>query len=606
MILSISGKDFSSVYGTIARISSTACSDSKWRSTSSMACRVPLGVGHQLPFAVSSLKKISKSKFDSVNHNFQYLSTTLSTKAPSSGSLEVLPVSSALGHADYSSRTRLMFSSYSSHRWSSDTSVSLKMTSFMMSSLTNVVMSLAMNLAEFRNSQSFDAPLLWFILMAGNASASSGSIFSIISGERFGVFGVSSAVRIAATSCLVSSWISDSVMKCKIPTGVGIVNSMMLSGSAYESVFSQKLPVKQSLYKESVLTSFLVSRTSIRFQGINFGSVSPNDASIVQQFNTQIPPNAERILVSSSALTEQRAIFSISVSVTISAIPRFDDMVLLLEVFQSKNLDTSTQLVLFQSQCFGCLIDSGSTLRFDFTDNAAAPVPLSRCGTYGSYRPKNSNFASIYGFSGIMNLKVVSGSNAITFQSVSIVVQRSNINVGFFQILGNGDIERTASKSISWISDSTFSTTIPAIVGRNVSTQGVIHQQYSNFLHGVDYPAAEFANVTETFPCSGSRSVSLMGSFFGQFDSTIRLRVGSSSCAATSWISDVAVVCRRLAAGQANERLSLQASVGKIVGGTPTRAQYVVSSTTSSPAMLPSTESAALSMVIFWSRSCRP
>ncbi len=598
VLVLISGKDFSSVYGTIARISATSCSDSIWRSTSSMRCRIPPGVGNQLPFAVSSLKKISRSMSENVDHLFPYLLTTISSNVPSSGSFEIVPVSSALGSADYSSQARLMFSALSSHRWLSDTYMALKISSFMRSSLANVVISLGINMAIFQNSTSFTAPSLLLRLTAYGASASSGSVFSILSGERLGTFGVSSTVRIAATSCLVNGWISDSVMKCKIPYGLGIVNSMILSGSAYDSFPFRGLTAIPSLYREPLLESFLVSGNSIFFQGNDFGPVSPSGASVAQSANITVPPYTERILVSSSALMDQRAILLITATVTISAISRLDDIVILLESFQSKTLNASTQLVLFQSQCFGCLVDPGSTITFEFTDNAAATVPLSRCGTRGSYRAKYTNLASIYGFSGILNLKVISGSNTITFQSVSIFVARSSINMFFFRTLDNNETEETTSKAITWTSDSAFSSALPAIVGQNVSIRGLLYQKSSNFLYGLKYPAVEFANFTETLPCSGSRSVSLMGFFFGQFDSSPRLRIGVSSCAATAWISDITVICRRIAVGQANEQLSLHASVSKIVGGTPTLSQYVVSPAAASIATLPSTQSTTLSMIL--------
>jgi hypothetical protein len=564
VILSISGNDFSSVYGTIARISSTSCSNSIWHSASSMTCRVPSGVGFGLPFVVSSLKKLSQSISEFVDHAYPHVSSLLMQKLPATGAFNSIPFSFGLGNQDFSTRTRLIASSILSQRWHSDSAVSLKISRVMMISEVSIAFSLGQKKATFSNSQVFDAAHLSVNETHGIAFASSGTSFYVISGERLGTFGISPKCRIAVTSCSVSSWSSDSLVQCKIPYGLGIVDYIIFSGSASNSISLQ--PMKQEIYTESVLQSFNNSGSSILFKGSCFGQVVPTDTTVSQMSNIQVPPNTASVILTSSALMERRAIFSIVVSVSIRQMSRLDDIVIVLEVLQSVNHPRATEIVLFQNQCFGCIFNQGSSIRFDFGDEATAPAPLSKCASLGSFTPKFMRFESIYGFSGIMRLKVLSGSNTVVFESASIIVSRSNLNLVFTRILDNNNTEVAASKSISWTSDSSLSSTFPAVVGNNIAIQGIMYQRNSNILSGFAFPSAQFSTTSKSFPSSGASFISLVGLFFGQIDASPRIRIGASSCPVTLWISDVAVMCRRIAAGQHYTRAYLQASVAKTVG----------------------------------------
>lgn len=596
IILSISGKDFSSVYGTIARISSTSCSNSIWHSASSMTCRVPSGVGFGLPFVVSSLKKLSESISEFVDHAYPRVSSSLMQRLPATGSFNNIPLSSGLGNQDFSIRIRLMPSSILSQMWHSDSAISLKILRLMMISEVSLAFSLGQKKATFSNSQVFDAPHLSVNATHGRASASSGTSFYSISGERLGSFGISPNCRIAVTSCSVSSWSSDSLVQCKIPHGLGIVDYVIFSGSASNSISSQ--PLKQDIYTESVLRSFDKSGSSILFEGSCFGQVLPTDTTFSQTSNIQVPPNTASVILTSSALMERRAIFSIVVSVSMRQMPRLDDIVIVLEVLQSVNHATATEIVLFQNQCFGCIFNQGSSIRFDFDDRATAPVPSSQCASLGSYTPKFMSFESVYGFSGMMRLKVLSGSNTIIFESASIIVSRSNLNLFFTRILDKNRTEVAASKSISWTSDSALSSTFPAVVGNNIAIQGVMYQRNSNILSGFAYPSAQFSSSSQSFPSSGSSSVDFVGLFFGQIDVSPRIRIGVSSCPATSWISDVAVMCRGIAAGQDYKRAYLQATVAETVGKTWSLSAYDSDFRAQYQTIQPSTGSLHVSIIL--------
>ena len=386
VILSVSGKDFSSVYGVISKVSYTACSESTWLSGTSMTCRVPSGIGFSLPFSVSSIKKISQSISEFLDHMHPTISATPASKTPASGSVEVISIAANLGSSDFSFRVRLAHSSIAAHRWFSDTFMSMKTPSVTILQGVNLVISSGMLPSLSSNSQVLDSPFLRLNVTLGKISASSATAFLVISGERLGTSRMSQAARIQATACSANIWISDSVVSCKISYGVGFVDLMILSGSVNKpSPIVQTL--KQAVYQTSVLRSLKRSKFSILFEGNHFGQASPTDQTSSQIFNIQVPSNSERVILSSTALMEQIAILSITVSVTMSRISRLDDVVLFLEVFRSKNDAVPTRIILFQNQCFGCVFGPSSSITFDFDDTAAATIQYTIAARTGILLP---------------------------------------------------------------------------------------------------------------------------------------------------------------------------------------------------------------------------
>jgi hypothetical protein len=522
----------------------------------------------------------------------------LDVNTPSSGSFSVKPILSAIGFADFSSKTSLMLTSMTVHRWFSDTFITVKTSRSMKLNGAWFAVSLCLKQVSSQNSQSFGMPIL-SVQQTNGGAASTGTNILAVSGERFGSFRVTSAVRIAASSCLANTWISDSFVLCKTSYGQGIISLIIVTGSIGVIPLSQKLTPQSTIYRKSMFKSFSVVDSSVLILGNDLGQVSPNDITTGQISDIFIPQHHSRIILSSTALLEQRAITKIMVSITIGQISRLDDVTFILEVLSSNELDVATQIVLFQDQCFGCLFGVGEWISLNFVDDAVASAPLSQCSLHGSYRPKYSNFASIYSFYGIMRLLVISGSSAITIQTASIVVSRSSITLLFFQNSSSNVVHVVASKAIFWTSDSAFSSFIPAVIGKKISLQGIVYQQNTNVLYDFGYPSAKFKNISKTVPSSGSSLLSLMGTFFGQFDVSSRLRIGGCSCSATAWISDYNILCKSLASGQHYHHMYLQASVAKTVDGGWNLLQYSSNFRTLLSKFQPSSDSTSVSLNIF-------
>ena len=208
------------------RLGGSACSRTVWYSQTSISCQALEGTGsfHTMALSVARLS-ITRS------HSFSYdapFSCRLrgGGNSPITGSKQSMDAAN-LGGSQFSSKYRGGQTSCAGSNWISDSSLLCKMGAGAGHDL-NFAITVTRQFSTAKRTMTYDFPS-FLQTFAANGPGSGHSVHSI-SGLSFGVFSLSPRTAIGASSCTVTSWVSDSALTLVSAHGMsGVGQSVVLT-----------------------------------------------------------------------------------------------------------------------------------------------------------------------------------------------------------------------------------------------------------------------------------------------------------------------------------------------------------------------------------------
>ena len=102
----------------------------------------------------------------------------------------------------------------------------------------------------------------------------------------------------------------------------------------------------------------------------------------------------------------------------------------------------------------------------------------------------------------------------------------------------------TLCSSVTWSSDSEVECTVPAGVAVSHDVSVEVGDQVGTLELAYDYDAPEVTSIdVSNGPTTGGNTVSVSGSNFGAYDSTVSVRFADTLCSSVTWSSDSEVEC---------------------------------------------------------------
>jgi hypothetical protein len=109
----------------------------------------------------------------------------------------------------------------------------------------------------------------------------------------------------------------------------------------------------------------------------------------------------------------------------------------------------------------------------------------------------------------------------------------------------SGRVGATACPATQWVSDSSISCKTPSGTGTGLSVGITVGQVESYAANVLSYDAVSVSSLSPSnSPATGAITLTAIGSSFATADLTGRARVGATSCAASTWVSDSILTCR--------------------------------------------------------------
>jgi len=210
VIVGVFGKSYAHADYTRSMLSlSTTASESViWHSDSSIASKVPNGVRNYLTIKVS-MNLIGNSISSIFSHDAPTSLNLQPNQIPISGAFYARVFSLGLGYGDYSQKSDIGGSSCAPTNWRSDSSLMCKIIAGSGIHPRAVVVSSSGLVSKLlRTSVSFDAQFLKSYSLPGLVS--SGSLSVTVSGDSFGLYGVTPRLKIHLSSVETTFWVSDS------------------------------------------------------------------------------------------------------------------------------------------------------------------------------------------------------------------------------------------------------------------------------------------------------------------------------------------------------------------------------------------------------------
>lgn len=516
---------------------------SKWISWTSLMCKTSQGHVNSASSTFVSYGWVVDVRFSNLPlPKLKVVIPGSTSNVPLTGSLMLKTSGSSLQNFDTSMRMQVSGTGPTSTSWFSDSCL-IALTS---GGAIRSAFAIATVAQIFSNIFNLSFVPLFTNLSVLSASSSvsnafppaSGAAKIIFSGKGMGLTEVSSTVRFRATSCNVLRWQSESSIVCKMSAGSGASSSLFFSQSLVPFKISTSSTLRTGFAVPNVknFSTRIDNPSYILVHGSNYAPFN-SDVKAVSTYSSfdgavSIELKQTRILLTSDALLQGKTIRDIEILIQIKA-SRLDDVVVSLETSPFVG-----RIFLLKSQCFGCVKSGNDTgLILIFSDKASNRLPDSDCSS-GIYLP-TTPFSSLFAFSGLINLQVTSGSSPVTFLSSSITITQSNVNVV---------ADKTyPSLGILWYSDSALEFKIPPpILGTNHTFIAIVDDQNSNTRTGLSYPipVVQQPAKPQSVLSTGSSVYSIFGSFFGQISSTLRIRMGKSSCLSSIWTSDEICFCK--------------------------------------------------------------
>jgi hypothetical protein len=274
-------------YSCESRLGGSACESSLWGSDTTLQIRTPSGVSQNLVLVYTTVARVSTGLFSS-SYDVPVLQEVPNgldgyvqnqANGPCTGGSIVTLWGQRFGNSDFTSSISVGSFMCSISGWTADTSLYCRSPSGAGVSL-HLSVTVGREDAQLTRVFSFDSPQINSVIPPYTAASGGGTIF--LSGSNFGAMGVVPLdVTIGATNCRSVLIISDNTIRCVTPPGVGegLVVSILRSGSAFASVelFSYRPPTIGSIANNF---GSIVGGNLLLVSGSDFGTF---DSSILSR-----------------------------------------------------------------------------------------------------------------------------------------------------------------------------------------------------------------------------------------------------------------------------------------------------------------------------------
>ncbi len=195
-------------------VGGAACLASRWMSDSTVLCKLPADTAQELNVVVT-LNQVRKTLEKVFTYNNPEVFAVTPSNMPHTGNIRLTIQGANFGASRYNPRSsRLGDTACLDTIWFSDTSMSCRSQRGYSNNL-NVVVTVA-SYEVRKRLLSYDSPRT-DALVPSNGPAS-GNTFITLIGNSFGAFELTQQVRIGATACPQTRWVSTSTIVCKLPS----------------------------------------------------------------------------------------------------------------------------------------------------------------------------------------------------------------------------------------------------------------------------------------------------------------------------------------------------------------------------------------------------
>jgi hypothetical protein len=414
---------------------------------------------------------------------------------------------------------------------------------------------------------SFDTAVITRVLTT-NAAATAGSTISL-TGFNFGAVVYSGTAQIAATSCITTSWNSDTSVTCSVPQGFRHqLRIGFTTGATGQTlpIFSYDSPVVTRVAQPNLPTS---SGASLTIFGLNFASSdgSPTVNVGVTQCGTVSWSTGTQVVCGANSLgwsRDHKAHVELGTLGTLVAAFTFDPPVLTATLPANQAATGNAGITIlglnFAAINFSptvlvagttCLSTSWfSTTSIVCTGSpgtgAAKSLSLAVMSLVGSTLPSFTYDSAVVTFVNRMN-GVVSGGTSITVSGVNFGASDPTVTVS------TGQLGKTCTTT-SW----TTGTSLVCAVARvpqsvaeadsALSVTAVIESLVGTSFRAFTYDAPTVTRVVPAnMPTTSGAVITVLGHNYGSADSvgnpSLSVSIGATPCATTVWAVETAVLC---------------------------------------------------------------
>jgi hypothetical protein len=539
-----------------AILGSSAASASLWSSDSSVLAKISSGCHMDASIRISAGRQ-----YGSVSRLFSFHSLSiLSVKSqnhPTSAATQLTVEGSSFGIADQSMSAKFGYTSSESSFWVSDSSAISKVPNGVGFQLT-FVLSASVASSALPNSTSYEAPTVTSSVRTNGVSTGTQSV--TIFGASFGFQSYSDKFRLGSSAFLSSRFLSDTSVRCKTTSGVSralsFIASAAIQSSSLTSGFSFNAPGILSSLGRNSPSSGSVSITLI---GSTYASEGYSDSPRVglSACEASLWLSASTVVCKLASSVEGRLSLIVSnsqPSPTLSSSFSFDRPTIISTILSS--LPSSGAIVIqvqgFSRGSFGfsgavSLGRTSSGMSLWTSDSLIS----SKCGAFGASSTNIAAFVSVASNRFWQQISSLVGAISYKKPAVLSFIPTAVATSGVHSVTIFGDhlavvdssfkIRLSFSSALAsvWLSDSSLRIKGSRGTGLLSSVHLSFNRETSLSAANFSYVAASVLSTSRTNqPTTGSLGLALTGSFFGNSEFSLAVRLGTSASESQRWISD--------------------------------------------------------------------
>lgn len=536
------------------RLGTTMCATSGWTSLTTVTCTSATGQGVALG-AVVIVDSTSGTMVSAYSYDAPILSDAAVYNAPTSAGMSVTVTGLNFLPTDYTSTAVISTAACETTSWTSTSGVSCLSPSFGGASLPVEIL-ISGNSGTGFNIFSFDSPVFTAgVAQYQNTAATAGNMVTL-QGTNFGNVDLTSTVSIGETACSTTVWTTQTTVICTASPGTGArslkaaVHSLI--GTGYMAFTYDTAVISHAESGNSPSSGAAVLTVS----GLNFAAMDNTHSVNLGSF-----PCATVSWTSSTGLTCPSStgngaglatavlhdLFGTSPSVF-----TYDSPVMTV-ASPSNTPTTGAGDVTVYGLNFGMTdrtpsVHLGATVCMTTVwtaDSSVKCVPA--FGTGG----KNAIAAIVTGVIGTMHIAFSYDSPVMSNNEIQNAALTSGASLTVFGVnfavnspSATLYVGKTACQTSAWATATSVSCLVSSGSGASLNivmdVNGQIGSKTGSFTY--DAPATTVVAMRNG-PATGSATVTMHGTNFGLSDVSASVRIGSTSCSSSEWLSDSAVRC---------------------------------------------------------------
>ncbi|KAJ1471746.1 hypothetical protein T484DRAFT_1915855, partial [Baffinella frigidus] len=528
MSMTVHGMGFAASLHTMAmRIGGgTACEWTEWASETMVFCMMTPGVQGTRRVVVTVGERVG-TVTEAWSLDAPMLSVTTRQNRAGTGSASITVHGSNFGHTTYTGAARVGDTACEITGWESASAVRCQV-SASVSGSRRVALTVGDRGGSATEVWSVDLPKLSVMTRQNRAGTGSASV--TVHGSSFGHTTYTVSVRVGATVCESTEWVSASAVRCRVPGGVSGFGSTVCESSVWVSWSAVRCRVSAGVpgSRRIMLTVF------------------QHGGSVTEAWSTDVPMLSILPLHFNLSEIETMANFSIG---------NYSNYTLPSRALANRAGTGSTSLTV-RGMNFGHATYSGA-VRSGFTacestgwESASAVrcrMPVSISGTRRVALTVGVRAGSV---TEAWSLDVATISNLVRMNhpstgSVSVTIRGAHMSV--FQPTHASRVGFTSCESSTWTSSTSvacrpshgLASTRRIAVTAGIRT-GCITEAFS-----YASPLISSLDMTRSnCPAAGNCIMYIYGSGFGVDDFTPMARVGRTACLATPWTSESSIQCK--------------------------------------------------------------